>query len=439
MIMKEEKMKRSLSIVIAIISLTSGCILSKTPNTNNVTMGLGEQKTLSVNVFPSSATYSWTLDETPISNTTNSYTYTALAGTHTLTVKAKQSYGTDTQTWIIYVGAFNKTFKRFKNDYAEAVVQTSDGGYILAGFTLNLYGTGEQVAWLIKTDANGNKIWKKTFGGSQYERAMAVKQTGDGGYILAVDIESYGASLSDTWLIKTDAYGETCDYSANGNCHENASRWAKTFGESGIDHASAVAQTSDGGYILAGGNRLIKIDGDGNELWNTAFGDGSDYAHDARQTSDGGYILAGFRIIDSSNEYYDVLLTKTDEYGNKLWDKTFGGGGENVALAVEQTNDDGYILAGTTAYGAGWGDAWLIKTDAYGDTCYYSANGSCYENSTRWIKTFGGSYVDCAWDVAQTSDGGYILAGIADADYFNASAFLIKTDADGNAPATPTP
>jgi hypothetical protein len=185
------------------------------------------------------------------------------------------------------------------------VQQTSDGGYILAGFT-DSFGAGINDAWLIKTDANGNKVWDKTFGGSGGDVALAVQQTSDGGYILAGVTTSYGTGNEDAWLIKTDANGNEV--------------WDATFGGSNYDETYAVQQTSDGGYILAGGTY--------------SFGAGNN----------------------------DAWLIKTDANGNKVWDKTFGGSGGEVALAVQQTSNGGYILAGATS-----GGAWLIKTDGNGN------------------------------------------------------------------------
>jgi len=257
---------------------------------------------------------------------------------------------------------YNKTFGGSSDDVALAVQQTSDGGYILAGNTRS-FGAGWGDAWLIKTDENGNKVWDKTFGGSSWDEAYAVQQTSDGGYILAGDTASFGAGGVDAWLIKTDANGNKV--------------WDKTFGGSEYEEALEVQQTSDGGYILAGDTAsfgaggdawLIKTDENGNKVWDKTFG-GSEYeeALEVQQTSDGGYILAGVTDSFGAGEG-DAWLIKTDANGNKVWDKTFGGSSDDVALAVQQTSDGGYILAGlTTSYGAGGGDAWLIKTDAKGN------------------------------------------------------------------------
>jgi len=257
---------------------------------------------------------------------------------------------------------FNKTFGGSYPDYAYSVQQTKDGGYILAGST-GSFGAGNYDAWLIKTDANGNKVWDTTFGGSSTDQARAVQQTSDGGYILAGFTYSFGAGENDAWLIKTDTNGNKV--------------WDTTFGGSDDERAYAVQQTSDGGYILAGVTSsfgaggwdfwLIKTDANGNKVWDKTFGGSSnDYAWSGQQTSDGGYILAGAtESFGSGNVYYpDAWLIKTDTDGNKVWDNTFGGSSSDETYAVQQTSDGGYILAGySLSYGY---DAWLIKTNAFG-------------------------------------------------------------------------
>jgi hypothetical protein len=210
---------------------------------------------------------------------------------------------------------FAKTYGGTSYDLAYSVQQTSDGGYIVAGFTYS-FSAGYSDIFLVKTDANGNIIWAKTYGGTNYNWARSVQQTSDGGYIVAGSTYSFGGGYFDIFLIKTDASGNII--------------WAKTYG--GIyysDYASSVQQTSDGGYIVAG--------------WTNSFGAGG----------------------------YDAFLVKTDASGNIIWAKTYGGTNWDYAYSVQQTSDGGYIVAGyTQSFGEG-GDIFLIKTDANGNI------GSC--------------------------------------------------------------
>lgn len=267
---------------------------------------------------------------------------------------------------------WNKTFVKKASDELRSVQQTSDGGYILAGQTYD----HDKDPWLIKIDASGNQQWENTFGrtltalvvqprGTIVVNARAegyfVQQTSDDGYILTGktqatkgnDYSLYVGAL----LIKTDA---------NGN-----QQWDKLFDISG--EARSVQQTSDGGYILAGntfieeigriGNyaSIIKTDKNGNAQWKKNFEISKEsIAYSVQQTSDGGYVLTG--STSAINEIYDAWIIKADEDGNEQWRKTFEGSKQDMLYSVQQTSDNGYILAGyTSSHGAGRTDAWLIK------------------------------------------------------------------------------
>nr|QNR61645.1 hypothetical protein GZ37B2_69 [uncultured archaeon GZfos37B2] len=310
---------------------------------------------------------------------------------------------------------WSKTFGGTDDDVASSVQQTSDGGYIIAGST-GSYGAGSDDFWLVKTDSDGNKVWDKSFGGTDDDVARSVQQTSDGGYIIAGSTGSYDVGGTDVRLVKTDSNGNKV--------------WDKTYGGSGGDLADSVHQTSDGGYILAGSTGsydtgdwdvwLVKTDFNGNKVWDKTFGGtATDSANSVQQTSDGGYILAGHTGYYGTGEY-DFWLVKTDSDGNKVWDKSFGGTDEELASSVHQTSDGGYILAGSTgSYDAGDWDVWLVKTDSSGNK--------------QWDKTFSGTDDDWAFSVRQTSDGGYILAGYTES--YGAGSrdlWLVKTDSDGN-------
>jgi len=310
---------------------------------------------------------------------------------------------------------WDKTYGGPDLDFAWCVQQINDGGYIIAGGT-NSYGAGDRDLWLVKTDSNGNKLWDKTFGGADYEEASCVQQINNGGYIITGGTNSYGSGNTDVWLVKTDSNGTKL--------------WDKTFGGTGYDIAYSVTQTNDDGYILTGetysygsGNTdlwLIKTDSNGSKLWDKTFGGiGYDRAYCVQQTNDDGYILTG--TTDSYGAgAWDLWLVKTDSNGNKLWDKTFGGSSHDGAECVQQTNDGGYILTGRTfSYGSGNGDFWLVKTDSSG--------------SKLWDKTFGGADYEEALCVQQTNNGGYILAGTTESyGAGNGDFWLVKTDSSGN-------
>jgi hypothetical protein len=263
------------------------------------------------------------------------------------------------------VEEFNKTFGGSNFDKANSVQLVSDGGYILAGQTQS-FGSGNLDAWSIKTDAQGNEVWNRTFVGLDIDGATrreaevySVQPTSDGGYILV------GYSTFDginAWLIKINAEGNEV--------------WNKTFGGAYYDTANSVQVTSDGGYILAGQTQsfgsglanawLIKTDAEGNEVWNKTFGGESynDEANSVQVTSDGGYILAG----TTGTRFLDAWLIKTDSQGNEVWSKTLGGENLEEGSSVLSTSNGGYILAGWTySFGAGSWDAWLIKVNVDGN------------------------------------------------------------------------
>jgi len=304
-----------------------------------------------------------------------------------------------------------KAYGRTGADLAFSVQQTSDGGYIVAGYTTS-FGAGGADFFVVKTYANGNIQWAKTYGGTGADTAWSVQQTSDGGYIVAGYTTSFGAGNNDIFLIKTDANGDV--------------QWAKAYGGAGDDRAYSVQQTSDGGYIVAGETRsfgaggsdifLIKTDEFGNVQWAKTYGGtNNEWAYSVQQTSDGGYIVAGTRRISLN---YDIFLIKTDANGNVQWAKTYAETNDDRAYSVQQTSDDGYIVAGTRRISLNY-DIFLIKTDANGNV--------------QWAKTYGGGGEDRAYSVQQTSDGGYIVAGRTGS--FGAGGsdiFLIKTDANGN-------
>ncbi len=235
------------------------------------------------------------------------------------------------------------------------------------------FGGGGWDVWLIKTNEDGDTLWTKTFGGSDYDKGLSVNQTKDEGYIITGFTSSFGTGNSDVWLIKTNAHGDTL--------------WTKTFGGSGYEHGYSVQQDSDGGYIITGYTSsfgagdddvwLIKTNTSGDTLWTKTFGGNSDdYSYSVRQTKDDGYIITGYTHSFGAGAD-DIWLIKTNTYGDTLWTKTFGGSDYDVALSVQQTSDEGYIITGRKDLVAdGNGDVWLIKTNSYGDTL--------------WTKTYGG-------------------------------------------------
>ena len=274
------------------------------------------------------------------------------------------SYGSGLDDmWLIKTNAtgqqeWNTIFGGISNDYAYSVIQTSDGGFALAGKTES-YGAGLYDMWLVKTNANGQQEWNATFGGINDDEAYTVIQTSDGGFLLAGSTASYGNGGFDMWLVKT-----------NGN---GIPEWNTTFGGVNDDRIKSLIRTTNSDFVLAGytlsygaGSSdmwLVKTNENGIPEWNTTFGGiSNDYAISVIQTSDGGFALAG-ETESYGAGLYDMWLVKTNASGQCEWNTTFGGTGWDRALCVIQVSDRGLVLAGSTAsYGAGSSDIWLVKT-----------------------------------------------------------------------------
>jgi FlgD Ig-like domain len=307
---------------------------------------------------------------------------------------------------------WTKTFGSTGSEYGIAMQQTYDNGFILVGNT----GYGLFDIWLIKTDELGNEEWNQTFGGSNNDYAHSIMQTSDFGYIIAGSTSSYGAGESDGWLLKIDENG--------------IEEWNQTFGQEEYDGAFSVQQTIDGGYIITGysfvsiddqtDSWLIKTDEFGNEEWSHTFGgNADDQIQCVQQTSDNGFILTGSTRSYGSGSS-DAWLIKTDEFGNEEWNHTFGGSDGDFSNSVQQTIDGGYVLTGyTNTFATSYSDAWLIKTDELGIEEWSQVYDSNSDEETR--------------SVLQTNDGGFIIAGCTNKfSYSESDIFVVKTDASGN-------
>lgn len=313
---------------------------------------------------------------------------------------------------------WTRTYGGASSDYGYSIQQTSDGGYVIAGTTFS-FGAGSYDAYLIKTDANGEGQWARTYGGTGTDYGRSVQQTFDGGYVIAGYTNSSGAGDYDVLLIKTDSAG--------------VEKWAYTYGGQADDRGRFVEQTlPDSGYIIAGytetvgaGGRdafLVKTDGAGSLTWSEPYG-GTDWdeAWSVRQTfPDNGYIVVG-STASSGAGLDDVYLVKTDEDGDTLWTRTYGGTSGDYGYQVEQTfPDSGYIITGNTySFGAGDSDMFLVKTGTGGDSL--------------WMRTFGGISTEYGYSVQQTSpEAGYIVSGSTRS--FGEGSFdvyIVKTDGIG--------
>lgn len=362
------------------------------------------------------------------------YTFTAKIGIYPELVCESDSFqftkSVDT-LWTQTLGGQN-------NDYGYCVRQTTDGGYIITGMTQS-YGVSYQGILLLKTDSDGNEVWHRVFGEGDYNEGQCVRQTSDGGYIIAGSSDQWSPVWYDVCLIKTDNSGHeiwTQHYGGNNHdqaygvqqttdggyivvgftCSHNAYFalliktdelggvvWVQTYSFGGAfgNFGQSVQQTTDGGYIVTGDSDwdilLLKTDGQGDEIWSRLFQVGNyGLGYCVQQTSDGGYIIAGYSDFTGSSD--DMFLLKTDSLGNQVWLQTYGGFANDQGYSVQQATDGGYVICGKTqSYGAGNNDVYLVKTDSCGHQL--------------WEHTFGGSSADYGYSVIQTPEEGYLVVG----------------------------
>ncbi|MAG15132.1 MAG: hypothetical protein CL874_04555 [Dehalococcoidales bacterium] len=206
--------------------------------------------------------------------------------------------------------SFTKTFGGEGDDVVYSVQQTADGGYVIAGYTVS-YDLPAKEAYLVKTDGKGNEEWQRTFGGEEYDVANSVQQTADGGYVIAGYTESLGEK-GDVYLIKTDGKGNEEWHRTFGGEEYDVAFSVRQTADGGYVIAGRTGSYGAGrsdAYV-------IKTDGEGSKEWHRAFGGGDDdIAFSVRQTADGGYVLAG-SIDPHAGHGYDVYLMKIDEEGN---------------------------------------------------------------------------------------------------------------------------
>ncbi len=380
--------------------------------------------------------------------------------------------------FITYLGApaieWQKCLGGNKYDRAYSVVQITDNGFVIVGQTYSNNGDvshnyGHSDAWIVKLDESGNMVWENNLGGSGFDILKSIRQTLDGGFIVAGSSGSNDHDVTgnhgfyDFWVIKMNLSGYI--------------EWQKVLGGSSRDDANFIQQTNDGGYIVVGntssndgdvsGNHneyvwddywVVKLDSFGNIEWQKCFGGSDDdYAHSVTQTTDGGYVVAGSSYsndgdITDNRGRSDYFVVKLNASGNVEWKKSYGGSDDDWASSVLRTNDNGCIVFGYT--GSIDGDVtnennteicWIIRLDSSGNLIWeksiegegigpyltsanYTSDGGYILSGSKnfddywvakinqlgdviWQKTMGGSEYDEAFSVQQTNDFGYIVTG----------------------------
>ncbi len=247
-------------------------------------------------------------------------------------------------------------------------------------------------------------LWTRTYGGLDWDEAFMVRQTYDGGFIAVAETQLSGILRS--WLIKIEPNGDTS--------------WTKTYG----GNCYAVEQTSDSGYVIAGrigvNNNgvdvyLVKTNRSGDTIWSRTYGGTfDDIAYAVQQTSDNGYIIVGESNSFSGNAYCDVYLVKTDSVGNTLWARSYGGTYRDYGYAVDEANN-GYIIAGYQAYlNDLYANVYLIRIDTLGDTLWTRAYGEPANNDEAFSvqQTAGGDFVAAGWTCSFGMGGDFWLLKI---------------------------
>ncbi len=283
---------------------------------------------------------------------------------------------------------WTRTFGGDQGDWAEAVDQTNDGGFIIGGYSQS-YGGGSWDVVVIKTDANGDTLWTRVYGGSGSDTASDIQQTTDGGYILSL----------------VDGLGDLLRLNASGD-----SLWSRDY----QIEAHSVRETEDGGYIVTGGADghccILKTDTNGNVDWNRSYPSGEfSIGFSVTEATDGGYVVGGSAWSNTGG--WDYYVVRTADNGYPLWARTYGRPiSEDEGWAICDAGDGGFVVTGLY-FGT-------LKVDAAGDSV--------------WSHYYGEGEIGCAFSVCRTTDDGFLIGGyvdplgLDDGDYY-----LVRTDGQG--------
>jgi len=291
-----------------------------------------------------------------------------------------------------------KTYGGVDDDTGSQVFEKSDGsGYILAGGNFSYDPNGD--IWILDLSLSGDIVWQRTYGGAADCDLLygGIEETGDGGYVVVAYTGSFGTGNNDSWILKLTSSGDI--------------EWQRTYGGSDSHNYPYSFQiTSDGGYIVAGGTYsisaedrdawVLKLTSSGDIEWQNTYGGGSDdRATSIQQTEDGGYIVAGW--TDSFGAGLgDLWILKLTSSGDIEWQRTYGGSSYEYWGGIQETSVGGYIVSvATGSFGDGDEDLWILKLTSSGDI--------------EWQRAYGGS-LDDGGGIQETSDGGYIVAGWTD-------------------------
>jgi len=286
-------------------------------------------------------------------------------GTYTLKVRATNLLGNqNSETINVKVNNGQKTFGGSGEDVAYSIQQTTDGGFIVAGCTSS-FGAGGYDIYILKLNSSGTLIWQKTFGGGFDDKVYSIQQTTDGGYIVAGYTDSFGAGGYDVYVLKLNSDGSLAwQKTYGGNGYDKAYSIQQTT-DGGFIVAGYTESFGAGGDVY-----ILKLNSGGSLAWQKTFGGWSwDNAYSIQQTTDGGFIVAGCTYSFGAGGY-DVYVLKLNSDGSLAWQKTFGGKYYDGAYSIQQTTNSGFIVAGyTKSFGAGEYDVdvYILKLDSNGE------------------------------------------------------------------------
>ena len=247
-------------------------------------------------------------------------------------------------------------------DWGNHIAADPGGGYIITGWT-DSFGSGEGDLWLIKIDDEGELVWNRTHGGIAHEQGNCAQATPDGGYIITGASATYAVGEFDIWLLKTDSQGEV--------------EWKRSFGGAAHDEGHYVVNCSDRGYLVLGSTSsqgagatdvlLIKLTQSGSVDWTRVFGGRDwDWGSAVLETSDHGFLIAGTTLSQGAGQS-DIWLLRTDLTGEREWERTMGGSDLDFGRSLASAPDGGFVILGKThSFGAGQSDLWLIRTNSEG-------------------------------------------------------------------------
>ena len=277
----------------------------------------------------------------------------------------------------------------YEKDLVNAIVQTSDGGFVVTG-TTDSYGAGGNDMFLTKFSSTGSLSWSKTWGGTGNDTGNSIVQTSDGSLVVTGTTNSYGAGGNDMFLTKFSSTGSLL--------------WSKTWGGTGNDTGVSLFQTNDGGFVVTGsaddgssGMYIARYNSSGTPLWSKTMSWFS--SNSIIQTNDGDFVVTGTTDSYGAGDN-DVFLARFDQSGNLLWVKTWGGTDSDTGASLVQTSDWGVAVTGET-WSFGLYSSFLIKFNSSGDIVWnklFGPMGGSYSYSSALIKT---------------NDNGYAITGYA--------------------------